>query len=145
MKTRYFALIFGLLYLVAGVLGFIPRLLTMPPATGPAMAVTGNYGYLLGLFPVNVLHNLVHLALGLWGLAAWRTFSASRVYARSLTVIFAVLAILGLLPQTNTLFGLVPLYSHDIWLHAATAIIAAYFGWAPVTVTSPSQQAGFRR
>jgi hypothetical protein len=27
------------------------------------------------------------------------------------------------------MFGLIPLYSHDVWLHAGTAAIAAYFGW----------------
>jgi hypothetical protein len=32
------------------------------------------------------------------------------------------------------LFGLTPLFSHDVWLHAGTAVIAAYFGWGLVDV-----------
>jgi hypothetical protein len=40
-----------------------------------------------------------------------------------------LLAILGLIPATNTMFGLVPIYGNDVWLHAGTALIAAYFGF----------------
>ena len=36
--------------------------------------------------------------------------------------------------RLHTLFGLTPLFSHDVWLHAGTAVIAAYFGWGPVDV-----------
>lgn len=147
MKTRYFALVFGLIFLVVGILGFIPRLLVQPTAGGPPMAVNSYFGYLFGLFPVNVLHSLVHVILGLWGIAAWRTFLGARVYARSLTVIYAVLAIFGLIPGLNTLFGLVPLYSNNIWLHAVAAIIAAYFGWAAVPSVTTAQEptSGIRR
>jgi hypothetical protein len=38
---------------------------------------------------------------------------------------------MGLIPVLNTNFGLIPLYGHDVWLHALLAIIAVYFGWAP--------------
>ena len=69
MKTRTFALIFGLAYLGAGLLGLIPAALTPPPADAPPTSFTMLYGYLLGLFPVNVLHSAVHLAIGV--LCAW--------------------------------------------------------------------------
>jgi hypothetical protein len=36
---------------------------------------------------------------------------------------------MGLIPGLSTLFGLVPLFGHDVWLHALTAIIAAWFGY----------------
>jgi hypothetical protein len=41
---------------------------------------------------------------------------------------------MGLISAANlyTMFRLTPLFSHDVWLHAGTAIIAAYFGWGPV-------------
>lgn len=140
MRTRYFALIFGLIFLIGGILGFIPNLLTPPPAGAPALAVNSYAGYLFGLFPVNALHNLVHIILGLWGIAAWRAFSSARVYARGLTVIYAVLAIFGLIPGLDTIFGIVPLYSSDIWLHAVSAIIAAYFGWAALPAVTTAQE-----
>jgi hypothetical protein len=44
-------------------------------------------------------------------------------------IIYAVLAVMGIIPGLNTTFGLIPLYGHDIWLHAVIAIAAAYFGF----------------
>ncbi len=130
VTARNFALIAGIIYIVVGVLGFVPPLLSSPPPGAPSLRIPAAYGYLFGLFPVNVLHSLVHLAIGIWGVIAWRTFGAARTFAASLAIIFGVLTILGLIPQLNTLFGIVPLFSHDIWLHALTAVIAAYFGFA---------------
>jgi hypothetical protein len=140
MRTRYFSLVFGSLFLIAGILGFIPGLLTPPPGGAPAVAVSAFYGYLLSLFPVNALHNVVHLVLGLWGIAAWQSFTEARTYARGLTLIYAILAICGVIPGLDTIFGLVPLYSNDIWLHALAAIIAAYFGWAAAPAVTTAQQ-----
>ena len=84
MKTSTFALIFGIAYLGAGLLGLVPAALMPPPADAPPTHFTMLYGYLLGLFPVNVLHSAVHLAIGVWGLAAWRGTAEPRVYARAL-------------------------------------------------------------
>lgn len=128
MQTRYFALVFGIIYVAVGILGFIPGALA-PAVDAPPLAVETLAGRLLGLFPVNVLHTLFHLLVGIWGILAYRSYGASRGYARSLAVIYGLLAILGLIPATSTLFGFAPLFGHDIWLHAGTAIIAAYFGW----------------
>ncbi len=130
MSVRRFALIFGIIYLVVGIAGFVPPLLRTPAAGAPALTITALQGYLLGLFPVNLLHTLVHLAIGVWGVIAARRLGAAVTYARSLAIIYGVLAIMGLIPVLNTVFGLVPLYGHDIWLHAGSALIAAYFGFA---------------
>lgn len=127
MSTRYFALAYGIVFLLVGIAGFIPGLVTMPQPTAD-VAETG-FGRLFGLFPVNVWHNLVHVAFGIWGLAAYRTFPAARTYARAVAVIYAVLAVMGLIPVLNTTFGLIPLYGHDVWLHVLLAAIAAYFGF----------------
>jgi hypothetical protein len=51
------------------------------------------------------------------------------MFARALAILYGLLAVLGLIPGLNTLFGMVPLHGHDVWLHAGTAMIAAYFGW----------------
>ena len=130
MPVRYFALIYGILFLIVGIAGFVPGLVipAAPPAEAP---VDTGFGRLFGLFPVNWLHNLVHIGFGIWGLAAYRTFSAARLYARAVAVIYAILTVMGLIPVLNTFFGLVPLYGHDVWLHALLAIVAAYFGFAP--------------
>ncbi|HUQ77136.1 MAG TPA: DUF4383 domain-containing protein [Burkholderiales bacterium] len=129
MKTSTFALIFGVAYLAAGLLGLIPAMLTPPPVDAPGTKFTLLYGYLFGLFPVNILQSVVNIAIGAWGIAAGSGRASSTRFARSLAVFFGALAILGMLPMTNTLFGAVPLHSNDVWLHAVSAVIAAYFGW----------------
>src|SRR5262245_53182754 len=129
MKTSTFALIFGIAYLLAGLLGLVPAALRPPPPDAPPTQFTLLYGYLLGLFPVNVLHSAVHLAIGAWGIAAWRGMAEPLVYARSLALFYGALAVMGLIPGMSTLFGMLPIHGHDVWLHAGTAAIAAYFGW----------------
>jgi hypothetical protein len=95
----------------------------------PHLAVDGSYGLLLGLFPVNWIHNLVHLAIGLTGLSASSSTGTARRFARGLTFLYGGLAVMGLIPVLNTTFGLIPLFGHDIWLHTGTAAMAAYFGF----------------
>ena len=64
------------------------------------------------------------------GLGAYRSFSGARLYARATAIVYGLLTIMGLIPGLNTVFGLLPLHGHDVWLHALLAIIAAYFGFA---------------
>ncbi|WP_129791106.1 DUF4383 domain-containing protein [Sphingosinicella sp. CPCC 101087] len=135
MNTRTFALIFGIVFLVVGVAGFIPGL--VQPLHEGHPEVMGNGRLLLGLFPINELHNAVHILFGIWGLAASRSTGGAVLYARSVAIIYALLMVAGFIPTLNTLFGLVPLYQNDIWLHALLALVAAYFGWVhrnPVAV-----------
>ena len=130
MAIRYFAIAAGIVYALVGLLGFVPGLNAERPPEAPDLAIESFYGYLLGLFPVNLLHNLVHLAIGAWGIVAYsRGIPGARAFARGLAIVYGVLTILGLIPGLNTLFGLVPLHGHDVWLHAVTAAAAAYFGW----------------
>lgn len=129
MGTRYFALIIGIVYALVGLMGLLGIGL-QPPTGHPALAIEAQHGRLLGLFPVNILHNIVHLLIGLWGIAAYRSYGGARAFARALAIIYALLAIMGLLPQPfNTTFGLVPIFGNDVWLHALTALVAAYFGF----------------
>lgn len=129
MNTQRFTLWAGLVYLLIGVAGFFPDLLSALPAGSPELRVEALQGRLLGLFPVNLPHTLVHLAIGIWGLVATRGWGPSVFYAKSLAVIFGVLAVMGLIPELNSVFGLLPLQGHDVWLHAGTAILGAYFGY----------------
>jgi hypothetical protein len=127
MTTQRFALIWGILFLLAGVAGFIPPLLTPPEQP---IAMNHMHGLLFGLFPVNVLHSLFHVAFGIWGIIASRSgFRAARLYAQVTAVVYAILVVLGFFPGLNTLFGLLPIHGHDIWLHAVLALPAFYFGF----------------
>jgi hypothetical protein len=127
MGTRLFARVYGIVFFAVGVVGFIPGL--TPPHTHPGLTVEAGSGLELGLFPVNILHNLVHVAFGVWGVFAASRYDAARLYAQVVAVAYGLLALMGLLPATNTVFGLVPIYGHDVWLHALLAVVAAYFGF----------------
>ncbi len=144
MLTRYFALGFGIVYTLVGLMGFVPAFLgTLNNAD---LAVDALSGRLLGLFPVNILHSLTHLAIGVAGIAAYRSFAGARAYARAIAVAYALLAVMGLIPGLNTVFGLIPLFSHDIWLHALSAAAAAYFGFvAPAEDTTTTTRTTTRR
>lgn len=129
MQASTFALLAGVAYLLVGILGLVPVMLAPPPGDAPATSFALLYGYLLGLFPVNVLHTALHIAVGFWGLCAWSEKCGAVAFSRALAMIFGALAVLGALPASNTLFGLMPIDGHDVWLHGATALAAAYFGW----------------
>ncbi|HTU12048.1 MAG TPA: DUF4383 domain-containing protein [Allosphingosinicella sp.] len=141
MTTRRFAFLLGLFFVLAGIAGFLP-LFAHPEAgvTLPANGVAAaEYGHailgtgddmLFGLFPVNVAHNVVHILFGLWGLAASRSRRAALLYARSVAIIYFLLAVAGLLPALQTGFGLIPLYAKGVWLHGLIALGGLYFGWA---------------
>ena len=137
MRIETFARIYGIVFLVVGIVGFIPGL--TPPHDHPGLMIEAGSGMELGLFPVNALHNIVHILFGIWGLLVARSFSSARTYARAVAIAYGLLTILGLIPATNTTFGLVPIYGHDVWLHALLAAIAAYFGFA---YREPSAAAG---
>lgn len=124
--VRYFALILGITYLLVGALGFFPAALQPLGPGAPNLAVDAGYGRLLGLFPVNVLHNVVHLGVGL---LAYRSLGGSIGFARGLTIFYGLLAVMGLIAGLNTTFGLIPIFGNDVWLHAGTALVAAYFGF----------------
>lgn len=129
MNTRTFALVWGIVFLMVAASGLIPGMWQPAPPHYPDLLVEARYGDALGLFPVNILHDLVHLVFGLWGIAAYRSFGAAKTYAKSVAVVYALFAVMGLIPGLNTTFGLVPLFGHDVWLHVLLAAPAAYFGF----------------
>jgi uncharacterized protein DUF4383 len=105
--------VFGVIFILVAVLGFISPgglVMTMDPTTG----------MVLGVFPVNLLHNIVHLAFGVWGLIASRAWAGSKTFFTAGGVIYVVLTLVGFLSPTG--FGIVPLGGADIWLHAVLAI-----------------------
>jgi hypothetical protein len=122
------ARIFGVVFLLIGVLGFVTGGMSMEadPALAPKV---------LGLFPVNVLHNVVHLLFGVWGLAASRTVSGAAMYAKGAGGIYLVLALLGFVAPST--FGLIPIGGNDIWLHALIGVVLLTVGLqAPRSVTT---------
>ena len=66
---------------ISGVVFIIVSLLGLVTGGMPGMKMGGASVMLLGLFPVNLLHNLVHLAFGIWGVIAGRSEKASVTYS----------------------------------------------------------------
>lgn len=127
--TRYFSLLVGAAFTAAGIAGFLPFFTTPPAAGAPPLLLDASYGLLLGLFPVNILHNIFHLGVGLFGISSFRNYSIARQFSRFLGVTLGILTLMGFLPKFNTGFGIWPLYGHDIWLHGIEAVIGIYLGF----------------
>jgi len=116
--VKKFAMIFGVILVVVGVLGFIP-------------GVTNSDNMLLGIFHVNALHNVIHLVSGVVALAAgMSSFSASKMYFQIFGVIYALVAILGFVYGDKDILTLVASNMADTWLHVVIALVALYFGFA---------------
>jgi len=81
MKTRIFALVIGIAFLLGGVMGFVPALRNIGGHIMPPLAVNATTGFVLGLFPVNVLHNIVHLLVGVLGIGAYSSYGAARGFS----------------------------------------------------------------
>ena len=128
MTITSFARLYGIAFLLIGLSGFVPGL--SPAHDHPGLAVQAGLAMALGLFPVNLLHNLFHLVFGVWGLLAARNAGAARGYGKGVAVIYGLLTIMGLIPIADTTFGLVPIYGNDVWLHALLALVAGWFGFA---------------
>ena len=88
MNTRTFALIFGIVFLIIGAGGFIPGLTDMTATPEAGLTMHNGYGHELGLFPINILHNIVHLLFGIWGILAYRSYGGARTYFRAVAIIY---------------------------------------------------------
>jgi len=102
----------GAVYLLVGLVGFT--------VTGGSQETH----QLFWLFDVNLVHNIVHLAVGALGLAAFSAgVQASRTFAIGLAVVYAAVAVAGL-TQSGQFLGIIPLAGYDIALHIGTALVA---------------------
>ena len=118
--ARAFALVFGAVYVLVGVLGFIPPL-----------ATEGEPGdKLLGLFAINWFHNLAHLLIGVAGLAASRRNDHSRLYAQVVGVAYAGLFLIGLF--TDDFLDILPLNWPDNILHLLSAVVSLVIGFTTI-------------
>src|SRR5918992_420259 len=83
------ALFWGIAFLLAGVLGFIPGI----TSNYDDLKFAGNDSdaELLGIFQVSILHNIVHVLFGLAGLALAGTWDGARAFLIGGGVIYLVL------------------------------------------------------
>ena len=116
--NKTIAMVFGIVFLLIGVLGFVP-------------ALTPG-GALLGLFMVNGVHSVIHLLFGVLGIAAALT-GASVLYNRVGGVIYLVIGLLGFVPAlvpNGMLLGLVMINLADNILHLVIGAVLTYVGFA---------------
>ena len=132
MTARTFAALCGVLYIGLGIAGFVPALWERPGG-GPSLTIQVFYASLLGVFMVNIILSMMHLTIGLWAAMSANNKYSSLIFARGGTLLFLAMAIAGLIPvkEVQTLYGTVPLYGNNVWLHLATAAIGAIFAFRP--------------
>src|SRR5581483_2277433 len=107
---RTIALLFGVIFLVVGLLGFVP-------------ALAPNQ-MLLGIFHVNAAHNVVHLLSGV--LALWAGLSSvtySRLYFRIFGVVYGLVAIPGFAVGKGMVLGIISNNTADAALHVLIALV----------------------
>lgn len=112
MNTRIAGLVIGIVLIVVGILGFIPN---------PLVSETG-------LFKVNALHNIVHLASGAVILAGVYSFGAG-LGLKIVGIVYAIIAVLGLIMRTDPMFG-IAMNTADHWLHVILAVVILIAGFA---------------
>ncbi|WP_431977274.1 DUF4383 domain-containing protein [Micromonospora haikouensis] len=105
----------GVVFLLVGLLGFVPGITT---GFGDLrFAGHGSGAKLLGVFQVSVLHNAVHLAFGLAGLALSRTWDGARTFLIGGGAIYLVLWLYGLVVDHGSGANFIPVNDADNWLH----------------------------
>jgi hypothetical protein len=112
MNSRNVSALFGAVFLLAGILGFVPNPLVAPH----------------GVFAVNLAHNLVHVATGCgFLLVAWRMPDKARTFTQVFGAVYGLVALLGFLTSGDMLLGFIHINQADRWLHVglAAAILAA--------------------
>lgn len=124
--TRLASLVVGAVFLLVGVLGFIPGITTQYGD----MTFAGHMSEaeLLGIFQVSVLHNLVHVAYGIVGLAVAARPTAAVTYFLAGGVVYLALWVYGLVIDLESSANFVPLNSADNWLHLGLGVAMVGLG-----------------
>jgi hypothetical protein len=122
------ALLFGTVFVLVGILGFIP-------------AVAPNE-HLLGIFHVNAAHNAVHLLTGIvaiiCGLASEH---AAILFFRIFGIVYGLVAVLGLVGGERPILGVLSNNMADVWLHIVIAAVSLLIGFGarrPAMVQMPA-------
>ena len=136
--AQLYALIFGVVLVAAGILGFFYE---ASFATGDDTLVEREA--VLGILDVNGWHNVVHIASGVIGLLVVGSYANARVYALAFGGIYIVVAILGFIAgDGDSIFKLIPVNTEDNVLHALIGVAGLGAGMAtpaePAPTTAPT-------
>ena len=114
------AMLVGAVFLLVGILGFIPGITTN--YGDMTFAGTDSGAELLGIFQVSILHNIVHLLFGIAGVALAKTWEGARTYLVYGGVIYLVLFAYGLIFHGSSSANFVPVNWADNILHLGLGI-----------------------
>src|SRR5262249_1901152 len=121
-------LVFGAVYLAVGLAGF--------PVPGGRSSAGHDGGKLLGIFMVNPLHNVAHLAVGaLLVSAAYAGAAAARLANATVGAVYLLLGMVGLFVLSSSA-NILALNSPDNALHFASALVLLGVGLAVPKVTA---------
>jgi hypothetical protein len=109
------ALVVGAAFVLVGILGFIPGITTN--VGDMKFAGHESPSELLGLFQVSILHNIVHLGIGIIGLVAAATWEGSRLYLVGGGALYLALAVYGWIIDRASDANFVPMNPADNVLH----------------------------
>jgi len=116
---RKAAMVFGAVFLIIGIGGFIPALTT---TDGEGMEL------LLGIFMVGALHNVIHLLSGVGALLGSSSEKYARLYFQVFSIVYSVVTVVGF-AQGDTVLGLIHVNLADNVLHLAIAAVTLYLGF----------------
>ena len=137
----------GAIFLLVGILGFIPGITTHYDALNWAGRESG--AALLGIFQVSVLHNLIHLLFGVAGLVMARHANPARAFLIVGGVIYALMLVYGLLIDRASSANLVPVNTADNWLHLVLAagmiVLGVALGEREAGATTAGRRSGLPR
>jgi hypothetical protein len=119
--VQRFAQLFGAVYVLVGVAGFL--------VTGLS-GFASTSGDKLLLFGVNPLHNLVHVAVGAVWLAASRSEASARAASTLIGAVYLLVGVVGLFLSGSGDLNLLNLNQPDNALHLASALLGLWFGLA---------------
>lgn len=110
----------GIVFILVGILGFIPGITT----NYGDMKFAGNTSdaELLGLFQVSILHNIVHLLFGVVGVLLSRTWEGARNFLIGGGVIYLLLGIYDAIVKQSVDANFLPSNNGDTYLHLALGI-----------------------
>ena len=128
--SQLLALAIGAVYTLVGILGFF--------ITGFENFATETNKTLLG-FEINPLHNLVHLAIGLAGLALWRRLDTAKTYGWLLAAGYGLAFLYGLFAAGNRDINFLSLNGADNGLHLVSAVDGIAIALWPADRTVPHQ------
>lgn len=111
---QWLALVIGIVYLVVGLAGFL--------VTGFDGFTEHDHSQTLVGFAINPLHNVVHIVIGLAGVALWSTASRARTYGWLLFVGYGATFVYGLVVANNPDGNILNINGADNGLHVVSAL-----------------------